>query len=262
VSDAEENYWLNEECARAFWDQQEAAPYQQLLRHTTEWLEPQAGQRWLDLGCGGGRLTAELWRLSGGRLAEIAAMDCNPANAEALERVRARLSPPPTPGQVRFVTGNFSAGLPQFSDATFDGVVCGLALSYAEHKDAATGRYTDLAYDKLLAEVRRVLRPGGRFVFSVNVPQPRFWRVFWKSLRRARRVAHPVRALLNGLRMQWYGHWLGREAARGRFHFFPIQEITARLEKAGFTDYKYRLSYAEQAFLIQTGKEPAVAQAA
>jgi ubiquinone/menaquinone biosynthesis C-methylase UbiE len=262
VSDAGKNYWLDEGCARAFWDQHEAAPYRQLLRHTTEWLAPRAGQHWLDLGCGGGRLTAELWRLGGGRLAEIAAMDCNAANAEALDQLQTRLHPAPAPGQVRFVTGNFSAGLPQFGDATFDGVVSGLAISYAEHKDPATGRYTDHAYDRLLAEVRRVLRPGGRFVFSVNVPRPRFWRVFWKSLRRGRRVARPVHALLNGLRMQWYGHWLGREAERGRFHFFPIQEISARLERAGFQDFRYRLSYAKQAYLVHAWKAPTTAKVA
>ena len=44
-------------------------------------------QRALDLGCGGGQLTAQLWRLSGGHIGRIVAMDCAAANAEALERL-------------------------------------------------------------------------------------------------------------------------------------------------------------------------------
>src|SRR5687767_6597179 len=137
----EKNHWLDERCARAFWDQYKATPYRELLRDTARWLDPREGERWLDLGCGSGRLTARLWEQSGGRLAEVVAMDCNPLNAGALEKVVAQLAPTPGPDRVRFIAGNFSDGLPQFPDAAFDGIVSGLAISYAEWKDPATGRY-------------------------------------------------------------------------------------------------------------------------
>ena len=74
MNDEEKNYWQDEACARAFWDQHLALPYQELLRDTAAWLAPQPGERWLDLGCGGGQLTDLLWRLSGGRLAEIVSL--------------------------------------------------------------------------------------------------------------------------------------------------------------------------------------------
>src|SRR5437588_7001391 len=148
MADADPNYWLDPECAAAFWDQHKALPYQQLLRDTSRWLEPGPGERWLDLGCGRGELTALLWRQSAGRVAQIVAADCNPVNAEPLAKLQQRLVPLPAPGQVRFSTVDFSAGLPQFADAAFDGIVSGLAISYAESQDPVTGRYTDWAYNR------------------------------------------------------------------------------------------------------------------
>jgi ubiquinone/menaquinone biosynthesis C-methylase UbiE len=251
------NHWLDDRCARAFWDQHRALPYQELLHDTVRWLDPRPGERWLDLGCGSGQLTAALWQESRGELGEIVALDCAAVNEQALAKLRTKLRPAPRPEQVRFVAGNFSAGLPQFASGTFDGVVSGLAISYAEARDPATGKYTDEAYTRLLAELFRVLKPGGRLVFSVNVPEPRFWRIFWKSLRLAFRLSKPGRVLLNALRMQRYGRWLRREARRGRFHFFPLPEILRRLERAGFANFRSRLSYAGQAYLVRAEKKAA-----
>lgn len=251
MSDADANRWLDASCARAFWDQRWALPYQELLRDTAAWLDPRPGERWLDLGCGCGQLSAQLWRQSASRLAQVVSQDCNPVNGEALAKLRTRLHPSPDPDQWVFVAGDFSAGLPQYIDGFFDGVVSGLALSYAESTDPVTGKYTDAAYDRLLAELRRVLRPGGRLVFSVNVPRPRFWLLFWKSLRAAVQLSKPGRVLLNSLAMLRHGRWLRREARRGRFHYFPLEEIVRRLEKAGFAEVQTRLSYAGQAYLLR-----------
>src|SRR5262249_32829036 len=157
--------------------------------------------------------------------------------------------------RLRFVAGDFSAGLPQLPDQAFDGVVSGLAISYAEWKDLATGRYTDFAYNRLLAELFRVLRPGGRVLISVNGPRPGFGKVFWKSLRVTFRLSRPIRTLINALRMNRYGRWLCREARRGRFHYLPIEEIERRLKSVGFQQFRYRLSYADQAYLFTARKE-------
>lgn len=250
MNDCETNHWQDEACARAFWDQHLAVPYQEMLRDTAAWLAPRPGERWLDLGCGCGQVTGLLWRLGGGQVEEIVSLDCNPVNAEAIARLRGRLGGA-AHSRIRFVAGDFSAGLPQFADQAFDGIVSGLAISYAEHRDPATGRYTDQAYNGLLAELARVLRPGGRLVFSVNVPDVRFWPILWKSLRQAFRLSKPLKALGNGLRMQGYGHWLRREAEKGRFHYLPFEEIARRLTALGFESVQHRLTYADQAYLVQ-----------
>jgi ubiquinone/menaquinone biosynthesis C-methylase UbiE len=248
------NYWLDDDCARAFWDQHHAVPYQELLRDTGHLLDPKPGERWLDLGCGSGQLTALIWRKSQGRVGQIIAFDCAKANAQAVSRIRERLTPRPGPQQIAFVLGNFSDGLGEFQAASFDGVTSGLALSYAESWDPLARRYTDAAYNRAFAEVYRVLKPGGQFIFSVNVPQPRFWRIFWSSLGVAFRLSKPAKVLLNSVRMQGYGRWLQREAARGRFHFLPSSVIVERLEQAGFSVVKAGLSYAGQAYLLSALK--------
>jgi ubiquinone/menaquinone biosynthesis C-methylase UbiE len=249
----DENHWFDESCARAFWDQRHAVPYQELLRDTVAWLAPRPGERWLDLGCGCGQLTTQLWQQSAGRLAQVVAFDCASVNAEAIDRLRSTLAPTPAEGQLMFQTGNFSDGLPTLPSATFDGIVSGLAISYAESRDE-TGRWTDAAYNRVLAEAYRVLRPGGRLVFSVNVPSPRFWRILWRSLWKGLRTAHLGRVLLNALKMQRYGSWLKREAARGRFHYLPLEGVLARLEAAGFVGLEHRRSYAGQAFIFRAHK--------
>ena len=254
MAQQDKNYWLDKECAQAFWDQSLALPYQELLEDTARWLNVRPGERWLDLGCGCGQLTALLWQRSGGQVGEIVAMDCNAVNEGAIEKLQRKLAAAGKAPPIRFVAGNFSAGLPQFADGTFDGIVSGLAISYAESCDAQTGRYSDQAYNRLLAEMFRILKPGGRIVFSVNVPNVRFWPIFWKSLRLAFRISKPAKTLVNSLRMLSYGHWLQREARRGRFHYLPIGEIEHRLGQVGFGDFCFCHSYAGQAYVVAVSK--------
>jgi len=251
---ADKNHWFDDRCARAFWDQRQALPYRELLKDTAAWLDPGPGEQWLDLGCGSGQLTLQLWNRSRARLARIVAADCAPANAEAIERLRGKLEPAPRHDQLVFRVADFSAGLPGFDAAAFDGIVSGLALSYAESRDPATGRYDDSAFNALLGELFRVLKPEGRLIFSINVPEPNFWAIFWRSLRRGLRIAHAGRLLMNICRMQRYGRWLKREARRGRFHFLPIDDLLGRLKTVGFEQLEWRLSYARQAYLIRACK--------
>lgn len=249
------NLWLNDETAQAFWDQHRALPYRELLADTIAWCEPAAGQAWLDLGCGGGHLVAGLWQASGGRVERIAAGDCAAANQQAIEKLAGRLRPTPRVGQITFSVVDFSHGLPQFTDASFDGIVSGLAISYAESFDADTQEYTDAAYCRLFQEMYRILRPGGRLVFSVNIPNPNFWKIVWKSFGKGVRLGKPLKTLKNVLAMQRHGGWLKREARRGRFHFLPISGIFERMRQAGFTHMEYKLSYAGQAFVARGFKE-------
>lgn len=245
------NYWPDSACARAFWAQRTLPSYRELLADTTAWLDPGPGERWLDLGCGCGQLSAALWHQSDGGLAEVVGVDCAPANARAYEKLRERARPPAAAGRLRFVPADFSRGLPFWEDGRFDGVVSGLAIQYAECQDESAHRWTDAGYDRVLSEVFRLLKPGGRFVFSVNVPEPAWGRVARHSLPGVFRARRPLRYLLKAYRMWRYGSWLTREARRGRFHYLPLPVIRDKLVTAGFRAIEHRTSYAGQAFLFR-----------
>lgn len=250
----EKNYWHDDQCAKAFWDQKNGGPYQGLVRDTFTHVRTTPGESWLDLGCGSGQLTSTLWHLSGGQLKRIVAADCAAVNAEAIAEIRRSAQPVVADSQIQFQQVDFSHGLPQFKSAEFDGVISGLAISYAESQDPKTGKYNDHAYQQLLSEISRVLKPNGKFVFSVNVPEPGFWKVFFRSLRGGHRVAHARRVLVNAVRMQVYGHWLKKQARKGRFHFYPIEELTARLARAGLHVASHQISYVGQAYVVSSVK--------
>jgi SAM-dependent methyltransferase len=251
TSPAAVNHWPDTACARAFWGQRDLPPYRRLLADTAAWLDPRPGERWLDLGCGGGQLTRALWERSGGRLAEVVALDCAAANEGSIAKVRSLVVPAPAPGQMWFHHADFSHGLAAWADGAFDGCVSGLAIQYAESYSEERGCWTMEGYERLLAEVCRVLRPGGRFVFSVNVPEPAWGKVGLYALHGVFRAAHPLRYLKNALRMLRYGAWLKREARRGRFHYLPLPAVCAKLRAAGFVGVEHRLSYAGQAFVFR-----------
>jgi SAM-dependent methyltransferase len=247
------NHWPDDACARAFWGQHELPPYQRLLADTIALLDPRAGERWLDLGCGCGQLTRGLWTKSRGTLAGIVSSDCAAVNERAIRKLQSTLEPVAGAEQLSFVHLDFSNGLPAWGDSSFDGVVSGLAIQYAEHYSEDHG-WTTAAYDHLLADIERVLRPGGRFVFSVNVPAPAWTRVALQSLHGVFRSRHPGRYLKNSLRMMRYGSWLTGEARRGRFHYLPIEAIVEKLAFAGFAGITHRLTYARQAYLVRCAK--------
>ncbi len=248
------NYWPDNACARAFWGQQEVPSYRQLLADTKDWMDPRRGERWLDLGCGGGQLTRALWEKSAGSLGEIVALDCAAANANALDKLRVKLAPPMPRERLDFIHSDFSAGLAMLQSESFDGVVSGLAIQYAEHFCEERGCWTTAAYDGLLADIYRVLRVGGRFVFSVNVPEPSWGKIALLAVPAAFRSRQPGRFLKNAYRMWRYGFWLKSEARTGRFHYLPLQSVHDKLAAAGFADLEHRISYAGQAYIFRGRK--------
>ncbi|PRZ07694.1 methyltransferase family protein [Isoptericola sp. CG 20/1183] len=106
------------------------------------------GRRVLDVGCGAGPLTAEL-RARGGMMTGL---DGSPAMVEIARRQLG--------DDVPLHVADLAAPLP-FADAAFDDVVASLVLHYLED------------WGGPLAEIRRVLRPGGRLICSVNHPSVR-----------------------------------------------------------------------------------------
>jgi SAM-dependent methyltransferase len=248
------NYWFDARCAKAFWSQNELPPYQELLHDTAKWLGPKVGERWLDLGCGSGQLSRVLWEKSNGRIESVIGVDAAEINEQAYARLRASLMPTATRMCVRFIARDFTQGFPDWPSEQFHGVVSGLSLQYAESYSEGENCWTEEAYDRVIAEVYRLLKPGGVFVFSVNVPNPAWSKVTISSLAGTFHKKQPLRYLRKAWRIWTYGNWLTRESQRGRFHYLPFETIVAKLQKIGFGQIIHQLSYAGQAYLIRCCK--------
>ena len=109
-------------------------------------LGPVAELRVLDAGCGPGILTSHLIK-SG---AKVSAFDISP---KMIELARKR-----TAGAAKLFVADMAKLIPDLADAEFDMVVSSLAIDYV--RDWATP----------LGEFHRVLKPGGRLLFSVQHP--------------------------------------------------------------------------------------------
>jgi SAM-dependent methyltransferase len=150
----------------AFWDQ-----YFRRLRESGDdldwggqWTEPfavplrEAGVRTiLELGCGTGndaaRLAADGYSVTG--------VDLSP---EAIEQARAKSG-----AAVRFLICDITGRLP-FPDASFDALMSNVTLHM----------FPDRVTRSVFAEIERLVRPGGLFLFHVNALEDRPLRANWQ----------------------------------------------------------------------------------
>ena len=151
-----------------------------------EWLAPQPGERILDLGCGDGQLTKRIAAIG----AIVTAVDASP---EMVAAARSR----------GIAADQGAAESLPYPDRSFDAVFSNAVLHWVRGQD------------EMLTEVRRVLRPGGRFVAEMgghgNIA--------------AIRVAFAVV-------LARHGH--AEKGDRGN-HYPTPESYTRRLQKHGFT---------------------------
>jgi SAM-dependent methyltransferase len=114
----------------------------------------------LELGCGTGNDAARL----AGEGYSVTAIDLS---GEAIEQARARFG-----SMVRFVVADMTQRLP-FPDGGFDAVMSNVAMHM----------FPDGVTRAVFAEVGRLVRPGGLFLFHVNALEDRPLRARWQPAR-------------------------------------------------------------------------------
>ena len=188
--------------------------HRQWKRQLLAWLQPAAGERWLDLCCGTGDLALALARTvrPGG---EVVGLDAAAAPL-ALAQERAAREPWL---QLSWLHGDaLKTDLPT---ASFDGVV--MAYGLRNLADAEAG----------LAEMRRLLKPGGRAgVLDFNRLHPTTWSAAFQRLY-LRRVVVPA-ASMAGLESQYA--YLEDSLAR----FATGVEQEAMAQAVGFRSARHR----------------------
>jgi ubiquinone/menaquinone biosynthesis C-methylase UbiE len=246
--------WRNRVVAVAYSYQQKSKPYLELLKTTESFIYPRSGEKWLDLGCGSGPLVHSLWKRCEGNV-KIVAIDLS---VVALSRARQSFQKSFSSGwqeKIHLIQADFSHGLGKlFRPASFDGVVAGLCIAYAEHWDPLLKRWDNHAYFQLLKDVYLVLKKNGSFVFSSNVPGYSYWLLAAKSWRQILLTWKLPLAIIVSSVMLYQSRWLRKSVREGRFHYLPAEEIVERLRSIGFREISFTLSYAGQAWVFRALK--------
>jgi demethylmenaquinone methyltransferase/2-methoxy-6-polyprenyl-1,4-benzoquinol methylase len=170
--------------------------------------------RVLDLCCGTGDLAHHLARLAGASPPEIVGLDYSP---EMLELARAKA------GHlgVCFVEGDAAAM--EFPDGHFDAV--GIAFAFRNLT------WRNPLRERALGEIRRVIRPGGRFVIvETSQPGSGLLRAGFHTYLRA--AVAPLGGLVSGHKTAY------RYLAESARNFYRVDELCAMLSEAGFGEIR------------------------
>jgi ubiquinone/menaquinone biosynthesis C-methylase UbiE len=249
------NLWRNSLVAFAYAYQQNARPYAELLETTESFIFPKMGQCWLDLGCGSGRLIQSIWQRSNGVVGTIVGIDVSFTALKIARRVSSHLVPTDASKRISLVQADFSQGLQGiFRPLSFDGITAGLSISYADHWDSEGYKWDDRSYVRLLQDIYHLLKGGGAFIFSTNVPNPDFVLIAKKSWREIFLSRKLPLGIVVSVVMLLQSRWLKHSAQTGRFHYLPAEQITQILYSTGFKDIRHRLTYAGQAWVFSAIK--------
>ena len=218
-------------------------PYRQLMADQVKMLGIKEGYRVADLGSGTGTLSRFLWNHPQFQsTCDVHQLDCV---GRALKLAHQRLLGCAVGGRVDSVVcdlGMGSAGGAVFvpmKDHSYDAAIASLLLNYVDDPK------------RLLSEVRRILRPGGRFVLSVLRKDTDISKIYLDAASEIRsgkafegfdgveegELEESIRSFLN-------------EAARlvdleerGFFQFWEPSDLISLLESAGFASSEVRTSF-------------------
>jgi hypothetical protein len=159
--------------------------------------------------------------------------------------------PRPKAGAIQLFQASLSQRIGHlFCAESFDGITAGLSVAYADHWNPNLKKWDDAAYLQLLRDVFLLLRKGGSFVFSSNIPHYDYVLLALMSWRQILLTWKFPLALIVTLIMLNQSRWLRECARKGRFHYLPAETIINELRSIGFKEVKYQLSYAKQAWVF------------
>ncbi len=125
-----------------------------------------------------------------------------------------------------------------FADNTFDAICCSLVVSYLKRPET------------LLAELRRVLRPGGFLVMSSLKPYCDLSEIYRGFLDQQVNESE----IESGRGLLRAATTIRLKAEAGHYTFFSEQEFAALARAGGFADFEMHRSFGNQANVLRTVK--------
>jgi ubiquinone/menaquinone biosynthesis C-methylase UbiE len=238
----EMQFW--EEYARIYRNLEKARPYAGLAKVFEQLVEPQPGDVWLDVGCGPAKMSQLVWEKSRGQVQQIVAMDI------VLSPARETLASMQSPLPLELIYASIGERLP-FADCSFDGVVANLVLSYVTDFHGLCGVE---AFANVMSEMQRVLKPGGKIVWSTPRQGVRFEWVFLASIPDMLNpipyvVKKDVTRILQGVRILKHALEIQRKGREGIYTFLDRTELEELLESVGLMSMVWQKAFTNQVWV-------------
>lgn len=239
-------FW--EEYAEIYYHLEDTKPYYDLARSIKELVGPRDKDIWLDVGCGPAKMSKMIWEKSKGKVKKIIGIDI------VLEPARETLSKlsKNVPFELRYA--NLAMRLP-FPDNFFNGIVANLCLSYVIDFEGEKG---EKAFESVLREIYRILKPGGHLVWSTPKHNVHFQWNFVHSipdmLNIKKQITHGIIGLSVGMKILKHALEIQKKGKKGIYTFLPKNELENLLFQIGFVSPVWKKTFTRQVWVNRVEK--------
>ncbi len=243
-------FW--EEYGQIYFNLEKAWPYHNLSQSVKNFLDPKKNERWMDVGCGPLKVSELIYEKSLGRVGVIEAIDVvlEPAKAKLANLAKKGITLP-----VSLRHASITDRLP-YPNESFDGIGANLVLPYVTDFEGLRGKE---ALEGVLREMFRILKPGGRMIWSTPKHNVNFAWVFAASIPDmlnlyAYIAQRDFTRILQGTRVLRHALTIQKKGKEGIYTFLPKEELEKLLLKIGFVNPVWERTFTQQVWVNRVKK--------